>query len=541
VNNPPDARFTFSPLGLDAPLFNPPQPEPEVTHLAEERNVPGELRRRALYDELEQRRQDVADQKPAGGQHFGPEPVLQVYVEGKPAALDPSTLLICDLSDWHIPADTKTYVRADGQKVPLKITAAVDPKLGRLTFANGTAPGEVLVDYAFGFSGDAGGGPYDREHSLQQLRSRDGKTPLLEHVAWQAGVTRENPAGPGTIFTSLGDAVKAWNAWSKQNPGRAGVIAVMDSRTYAEDLSGPNGVEVPEGSQLLLVAADWPRQKTKSGVFKRHKGQLTPAEVRPHLRGDLSVTGTAPANSAAGELIISGFLVEGRAAVEDGNLGILRIQHSTLVPGHGGLLAKKAGQDLIVWLERSICGAIELPDSVKQLFVEDCIVNGDLLAGGIAGPAIKAPGALANLQASTFFGEVSTRMLEAGNSLFTDKVTVQRRQAGCVRFCFLPENSTTPRRYRCQPELALKNIAKTTTAQQILARVRPAFTATAYGQPGYAQLQTTVPEEIRSGADDGAEMGVFRFLKQPQREANLRASLDEYLRLGLEAGIFYTT
>ena len=31
----------------------------------------------------------------------------------------------------------------------------------------------------------------------------------------------------------------------------------------------------------------------------------------------------------------------------------------------------------------------------------------------------------------------------------------------------------------------------------------------------------------------------FNKVKRPQREANLRAALDEYLRFGLEAGIFY--
>ena len=43
------------------------------------------------------------------------------------------------------------------------------------------------------------------------------------------------------------------------------------------------------------------------------------------------------------------------------------------------------------------------------------------------------------------------------------------------------------------------------------------------------------------GADDEGEMGVFHDLYQPQREANLRVRLEEYLRFGLEAGIFYTS
>jgi hypothetical protein len=36
-------------------------------------------------------------------------------------------------------------------------------------------------------------------------------------------------------------------------------------------------------------------------------------------------------------------------------------------------------------------------------------------------------------------------------------------------------------------------------------------------------------------------MGVFSHLKQPQREANLRVALEEYLPFGLQAGMFYVT
>ena len=43
------------------------------------------------------------------------------------------------------------------------------------------------------------------------------------------------------------------------------------------------------------------------------------------------------------------------------------------------------------------------------------------------------------------------------------------------------------------------------------------------------------------GAEDGSEMGAFCVLKQAQRESNLRLRLDEYLPVGLEAGIIYVT
>ena len=36
-------------------------------------------------------------------------------------------------------------------------------------------------------------------------------------------------------------------------------------------------------------------------------------------------------------------------------------------------------------------------------------------------------------------------------------------------------------------------------------------------------------------------MGAFSHLRQPQREANLRVRLEEYLPFGLEPGLIYVT
>jgi hypothetical protein len=120
----------------------------------------------------------------------------------------------------------------------------------------------------------------------------------------------------------------------------------------------------------------------------------------------------------------------------------------------------------------------------------------------------------------------------------------------------VPYGSRTPQRYRCQPDLAigtatsaeeerlrrkLTSLERGELRQRILERLAPSFTSSRYGNAAYAQLGPVCPSEIRTGAADGAEMGVFCFLKQPQRESNLRSSLDEYLRFGLEAGIFYVS
>lgn len=523
--DPPDGRFTFSPVGNDAPLFNSPTPEIEVSHLAEEINVPAPLRRRALYDELEARRRSIAASEEPVAQYFDDDPVLRVFVGEEAGPLKPEEIMVCDLSDWHLPPKKKTYELADGSSVDLPIRAAIDPKLGRITFSAGARVRAAYVDYAYGFSGDLGGGPYDRSESLRALKTLDGERSLLQSATWRVGVSQTIPSVANEIFGTLAEAVHAWNL---QPAGTIGTIAVLDSRTYTENLSGASRIQIPEGSQLLIYAADL--------AEKQPIATAIPKERRPHLDGDVSVVGAASADSdVQGELIIDGLLIEGDVTVLKGQLGSLRLQHCTVVPTKGELDVHDDNDELIVRLLRSICGQVTLPSTVTQIYITDCIIDGDGSA------SVDATGARADIEGSTFFGTVDVQVLEASDSIFTDTLNATRHQVGCVRSCWLPELSSTPRRYRCQPELALLATSDPAEQKRISARLRPMFTSDVYGQPAYARLAVNAPVEIRTGADDGSEMGAFDFLKQPQRETNLEASLDEYLRFGLEAGVFFAT
>jgi hypothetical protein len=146
------------------------------------------------------------------------------------------------------------------------------------------------------------------------------------------------------------------------------------------------------------------------------------------------------------------------------------------------------------------------------------------------------------LERVTVFGQVMVRELTlASEVIFTRPVAATRQQAGCVRFSYVPENSITPRRYRCQPDLALEGITCPEIQNRIKARLVPAFTASRYGHPAYAQLGLNCPLEISTGAADGSEMGALCQLQQPQRERNLRLRLEEYLPFGLEPGFIYVT
>jgi hypothetical protein len=152
------------------------------------------------------------------------------------------------------------------------------------------------------------------------------------------------------------------------------------------------------------------------------------------------------------------------------------------------------------------------------------------------------------IENSTIMGAVAVRAMHtASNSIFADTVTAQRQQIGCIRFSYVPPASVTPRRFRCEPDRAMETAEKSelppsailTARQEADLRVIPQFTTSRFGLAAYAQLSQDCALEIRTGADNGAEMGVFNRLMQPQREANLRIRFQEYLPFGLEYGLIY--
>lgn len=524
------------------PIFNRPQTETEMTQLADDINVPGPLRRRPLHDELEKCRAQLLAGSTPRGTWFGPRPVLQVYQQTSavpPFAytpIPPEQIRLCHLGAGAVRPDP---TNSAGQP----ILVGIDPVLGRLAWADTRPlPIGLKVGFAYGFSGDLGGGPYNRHDSVQEALA------LAAEPNWRVGVSKDhvsvNPAGTDAdiIHPTIADAIAEWNGLGG---AAVGVITIMDSHTYAENLA----ISIPEGSQLLIVAADWPVVPKSGGGSQRRRDQLNPVDVRPHLLGTITVVGSAPAGSdSAGALVLDGLLIEGSLTVGSapGNLGHLRLSHCTLVPAQGGLSVSGRNAGLSVQLIRTICGPITLPATGPSLVVEDCILDG---VG--TETVLNAVASTANVQSSTLFGGTKVRRLDAGHSLFTGPILAARRQEGCLRFCFVPVSSTTGRRYRCQPDLAVaaavdaaKIAGEAFDAAELAAvqaRVVPVFNAEVYGDPAYAQLAVTCPSELSTGAEDGAEMGAFHFLQQPQREANLRESLDEYLRHGLEAGLIFST
>ena len=559
---PDYVAYTYNQLGLDMQLFNTPRVEKDIVNLAEEIHVPGLLRRRALYDELEKARQALVDGETVEYHYFGEtySPVFEIFINGSRTPIPTEEIAICNLSTWHPPATSIDYTTygPDGsiRTIPKAITVAVDPVLGRIAFANPDLISEVAVGYNYGFSGDLGGGPYDRRSSLKAL---DGLS-----FDWQVGVSKDHTSVESeTIFKTISEAIDTWNTLST---GRTGLITLMDNRTYEEDITGSFQIKIPDGKRLFIIAADWPVKEVSSGnatVNRRESGGYAAKNLRPHLRGNIEVMGTGEANSPhGGALILNGLLIEGKVSVLDGNLDTLQIDHCTLVPEQGGIAVVKTEYEgegeyegdtngiRHLRLNRSICGEIRIEAEDAIVTIEECIIDHK------AGFALCVEKGQLAIDKSTIYGGVTSQSLDASNCIFNDVLKISRQQLGCVRFSYVPDKSITPRRYRCQPEFEIQTQIKALEAlhsrslnptekqairDQVLSELIPVFNARDYGHHAYSQLGEVTPEHITTGGDNGSEMGAFNYLQQPQREANLHIALQEYVRLGLQAGIIYVT
>jgi len=317
---------------------------------------------------------------------------------------------------------------------------------------------------------------------------------------------------------------------------KMGLIVLMDSRTYSEESLN---VTVPNGCKLLIAAADWPQPGSI--------GQFVPRGLRPHIYADIVLKspeeGSSDSGTDPGELIIDGLLVEGKLSVTAGNLR-LQVAHATMVPAFGGIKIEE-NSSVELTIDRSICGPISIASKSSSLILNESIIDTGMSGGG---GTIVAEDATASIDRCTILGKSRLRRLEASNSIFAEEVAVKQRQKGCVRFSYLSPDSLSPRRFHCQPDIALaaarEEYGAALSEEERIAiknRCSPVFTSIHYGDPGYLQLSFESAREIRTGAEDGSEMGVFGILQQPQREANLRTALEEYLRFGLEAGIFFVT
>ncbi len=539
--------YTFSVLGQDAPLFIRPEPESDPTHIADELNVPGPIRRRALAKHPEK--------------YYGASKSLAIWVEGwagvdKKEPVPVERVVPADLSQW--------------QYAPPAGHVAVDPVLGRFAFPvdfDQLPRKSVRVIYHYGFSADIGGGEYARP--ILDPSPREVAAPNPDDPSKTIRQTVEPTfyrVGHDQPLRHLRDAL---DHWREEKPLDA-VIEITDSAVYVE----PINIRLNAEQTLQLRAANGARP-----VLRLLDWQTDQSDA-------LSVV-----TCRGTRFTLDGFLITGRGVQihgpkrdkpEDPRDPIcgahVVIRHCTLVPGWDMDCDCEPAHEsqpslelhhvrANVHIEHTILGPIQIhEDEVKDDPIPVCITDSILDAMSPDREALGAPGyavahAVLTIRRCTVFGIVDVHAVGlAENSIFTNCLNVARRQLGCMRFCHVPYGCRTPRRYHCQPDLVAQAVEEQLWADAVAngdpapsqvelnaaktlerLRVQPQFTRTRYGSPAYCQLADTCADEIKRGADDESEMGAFHDLFQPQREANLLARLDEFTPAGMDAGIIHAT
>jgi hypothetical protein len=532
--------YTFSVLGNDTPLFTHWEREIEPTKIAGLHNLPVPISR---YDFAETVVIKGEEKLRASAAYYGENKSLAIWAPDWPVkgAIQPiprENIIPADLSDWE-------------RYRPVKGTVAVDPVLGRILFPSKQLPTRkegVMVSYYYGFSADIGGGQYARTVSQP-----------LEHKIYQIGADQK--------LTSINQAYAQWLAdlenyknEPEAKPFQNAVIEIMDSGLYEERLN----IELKKGQSLQIRAAN-------------HKRPVIRHSEQPD---QFSVSGAPDINGVPNNyFILDGLLIEGRGLQVEGEIAGIVIRHSTLVPGWSldpdcePSQLEEPSIDITnanpcITIEHSIIGSIQV--NINEVGLDPILIRIsdsilDATGSDCDGPACEAIGASGSTIAhamltvlrSTVFGRIHTHAIElAENSIFMGVIRVAKRQLGCMRFCYVKPLSRTPKRYHCQPDLA-EQAAEVELVQAAIAdgqpkpdkavidaaklveqeRVRPQFNSHRYGTPTYCQLASGCAEEIKRGADDESEMGVFHDLFQPQREANLRARLEEYIPARADVGI----
>jgi hypothetical protein len=511
--------FEFSVLGNDTALYNKSQTT--TAYPPGMLNLPTPISRRGLE------RLEVGEEncKVSSGipYYYGEGKSFAIWTGSPRKLVDPASLVVADLTDW-------TYRPLPGQ-------VAVDPLLGRIAFPPTQIRRQgVWVSYNYAFSADMGGGEYQR--TLSQLATYN-----LYLVGEQES------------FTRINDALTRWQS---DNPPNA-VIEITDSGAYVEPIS----INLNPGQTLQLRAASGKRP-----VIRLLNWQTSAPD-------NLTINGAANTDEPNAEpsswFTLDGIVVTGRGVQVQGSVGGVTIRHSTLVPGWGmdcnceplrptdpSLELDEAPNCLRV--EHSIIGSIQVNrDEVREdpcrIYISDSILDATSSSAiALGAPEKLCAFSILDIRRCTVFGQVQTHSITlAENCIFTGIIRDCRRQQGCMRFCYVTPGSRTPKRFECQPDLveravlALAQQDNLSTAERSVllaqerARVIPEFNSVRYGTATYCQLSDRCATEITNGADDESEMGAFHDLYQPQREANLRARLNEYTPAGMSVGIIFAS
>ena len=197
----PAWRRTFSPLGTTAPLFSSWRREGDEAGLATERFIPAPIRAAAFFEDLRAAAPGAHDTELYGDMRQRSDASIAVYDDG---VYVPADKIVCrNLGHWT------TTPQPPDDKI------AIDARRGRLLVGALRPVHKITVAYRYGFSGDLGGGPYERGKWLADPRGYTAR------ITVGAAAT----ADKATLNAALAD-------WAANHRAEPTVIEILDDRTY---------------------------------------------------------------------------------------------------------------------------------------------------------------------------------------------------------------------------------------------------------------------------------------------------------------------
>lgn len=555
-------------------LFNPDRRADDDRERVAESELRDRLRRLPLHLETEELRQAALEGRPtelarlpwfdAAGAPF------TIFLRRVGSAnfdrVPPQHIRIANLEAFPLPAAARpaptrghSWFTA-GSPGPVSntgsspIACGFDPVTGRLIVAD-AAPGpdveEVRVSYATGLGREVGAGPQERNTADVPFDITDAAD--LVNMVWVVDATQPAGAlGPNTRRTPT--LAMALTEWAAAPVGRRGLIVLTRCDREGAVLPAVNiPVAVQPGSELHIVAAQWRPKQVSPGVQDNpnRRGYVVRRDRRFVLDAQLRVTATAapPTGGRAGVLVLDGLELTGGVSLAVRAVSRLTIRHCTVrAPGAAAIATSAALEGPEIAIDRSIVGRINLDfgagPATGNLVISDSLISADEAAAD----AVTATALDARLTNVTVLGTSRFKSLDATNVIFTGVSAVTRSQDGCVRYSSIAEKSAMPRRFRCQPDLAIaaaaaKKAAPLTDLERSTAvtGVLPLFLDTGLDEPTVAMLSPMTAEAIRLGGEGETEMGVFSAAAEGLRMANLTSLFDDFVPFGLEAGLIDDT
>lgn len=309
-------------------------------------------------------------------------------------------------------------------------------------------------------------------------------------VAFRFALTGECGAGPyfrgdlppTTITVAKADDAPHRTIQDAINAAPAGVsaivIEILDSRTYSES---------------LLLNRTFP-----GGITIRAAALQMPVIASP---GGPALDVTSPSPS----LTLDGLTFSGGAITITADVPDMRFRFCSIEPASSGIDIAPPAVKAKLAILNCITGGVNASANVSQIGVSDSIVQ--------SANAIVCSHELA-LDHVTVLGSVQADTVHVSNSILFGSVAVANAADSCVRYSRHPKNPPAFRRFHCTSAF-------------------PIFSSLRFGHPGYARLTPNTAQAIRSGGEDGGEMGAFYLAGIPWREQNTVSKLNEYLPAGL--------